>query len=204
MANALVLSANRMIFDGKIKHQNFLQVKIDHEIGYNYWKKYVAAAFWCQVSTPINLTLTFLAAITTAQANTRELISDSIFEKITIVTLVITTLNTFFRPHTQYSQNTAMLQKWNDVGIKFEKEYYKKTYVRFFSDDELRSIETKIKSYEDIQDDVHAIRKGEGGGAINFLTDLIFLLSYSTCIRKYKRWLDMDNAIHAEVERTPK
>jgi hypothetical protein len=90
----------------------FLKKKIDKEIGYNYWKKYVASVFWSQISTPINLTITMLTAITTAQIQTNDLISPTVGSNLAIVSLILATLNTFFRPHTQYATNTELLTKW--------------------------------------------------------------------------------------------
>jgi hypothetical protein len=62
----------------KFEKLYILRNKLDKEIGYNYWKKYVASAFWSQISTPINLTITFLTAVTTAQSQSENLLSHSI------------------------------------------------------------------------------------------------------------------------------
>lgn len=181
--------------EGKMKHFIFLQMKLDRDIGYNYWKKYIASMFWSQVSTPINLTITFLTAVTTAQAQSDQLLSASLYSQIAIISLIITTLNTFFRPHTQFSYNTDQLQKWTDVGIQFEKEYYNKLIIKKFCATDLTLIEDKIKKYETIQDNINVIRKAEGTGAINFITDLLFLIALHSCIRNYKRWLDLDKKV---------
>jgi len=76
----------------KFEKLYILRQKLDKEIGYNYWKKYVASAFWSQISTPINLTITFLTAITTAQSQSGSLLPQSIYSHIAIASLVITTL----------------------------------------------------------------------------------------------------------------
>ena len=157
---------------------DFLMKKIDREIGYNFWKKYVASAFWSQISTPINLVITFLTAITTAQAQTSDLLPQNIYSQLAIVSLIITTLNTFFRPHAQFATNTEFLQIWSDLGVRFEKEYYDK-----------------------IQDDMNVLRKTEGANTVNFLTDCIFMICYSTCIRNYKRWMDHDLKIAKDTDK---
>jgi len=184
-----------LLMEEQLTKLDFLMKKIDREIGYNFWKKYVASAFWSQISTPINLVITFLTAVTTAQAQSPDLLPQSIISQLAIVSLIITTLNTFFRPHTQFAMNTEFLQKWNDVGVRFEKEYYDKVIVRLFTEEEFKNIKEKIKNYEKIQDDMNVIRKSEGTNTVNFLTDLIFIFCYSTCIRNYKRWLDHDHKI---------
>ena len=188
------------LMDEQMAKLDFLMKKIDRDIGYNFWKKYVASAFWSQISTPINLVITFLTAITTAQAQSPDLIPQSIYAQLAIVSLIITTLNTFFRPHTQFATNTEFLQKWNDVGISFEKEYYDKIILQSITDDDFKVVKEKIKKYEMIQDTMNVLRKSEGTNTVNFLTDLIFIICYSTCIRNYKRWLSHDQKVAKDMD----
>jgi len=174
----------------KFEKLYILRHKLDKEIGYNYWKKYVASAFWSQVSTPINLTITFLTAITTAQSQTQSFLSQNIYSQIAITSLIITTLNTFFRPHTQYAANTEYLSKWKEQDIEFEKEFFNR-----IEDETTEIYQTKIEKYQALQEKVDVLRKSEGTDMVNFLTDFIFLICYSTCLRKYRRWLDVDRRI---------
>jgi hypothetical protein len=180
----------------KYEKQRVLWKKLDKEIGYNYWKRYVASAFWSQISTPINLTITFLTAISTAQAQENGILSHDIFSRLTIISLVITTLNTFFRPHTQYASNKENMNKWKEIGIRFEKEYFNRLEEKSET-----SCEEKIIAYGKIQDDVDTLRKSEGTELVNFLTDFIFLIAQVTCLRRYKCWLDMDRIIVKEVKK---
>jgi hypothetical protein len=177
----------------KFEKVYILRHKLDKEIGYNYWKKYVTSAFWSQISTPINLTITFLTAITTAQSQTEGLLSHSVYSQIAIASLVITTLNTFFRPHTQYASNTEYLSKWKELGIEFEKEYFNR-----MEDESIEIYESKIGKYQKLQEKVDDLRKSEGTEMINFLTDFIYFICYRTCLRRYKRWLDVDRRIITE------
>ena len=48
---------------------------INQDIGFSWWKRYIAAAFWANISTPLNLGITLLTAITTGQAASQNLIS---------------------------------------------------------------------------------------------------------------------------------
>jgi len=177
----------------KFEKLYILRNKLDKEIGYNYWKKYVASAFWSQISTPINLTITFLTAVTTAQSQSENLISHSIYSQIAITSLIITTLNTFFRPHTQYAANTEYLSKWKTLGIEFEKEYFNR-----MEEESIEAYKSKIEEYQKIQEKVDDLRKSEGTEMINFLTDFIYFICYRTCLRRYKRWLDVDRRIITE------
>ena len=177
----------------KFEKLHILRNKLDKEIGYNYWKKYVASAFWSQISTPINLTITFLTAITTAQSQSENLLSHPIYSQIAITSLIITTLNTFFRPHTQYAANTEYLSKWKTIGIEFEKEYFNR-----MEEESIEVYKLKIDEYLKIQEKVDDLRKSEGTEMINFLTDFIYFICYRTCLRRYKRWLDVDRRIITE------
>lgn len=185
-----------------LRYVEFLENKLDRDIGNYYWKKYVAAAFWAQISTPVNLIITLLTAVTTAQATSQNILSEYIYQIVAVSSLVITTLNTFFRPHSQLTYNTEMLQKWGEIGIEFEKVYY--MYLDEDYDYEHienmkpKQLENKIKLYRTIQDKINNQRKNEGVGTINFITDLIFLISMNTCIRSYKCWLDHDKKIQLE------
>jgi len=177
----------------KFEKLYILRRKLDKEIGYNYWKKYVASAFWSQISTPINLTITFLTAITTAYSQTESIISQSTYSHIAIASLVITTLNTFFRPHTQYAANTEYLSKWKELGIEFEKEFFNR-----MEEESIEIYQSKIEKYQKLQEKVDDLRKSEGTEMINFLTDFIYFICYRTCLLRYKRWLDVDRRIIKE------
>lgn len=178
-----------------IKKIIFLKKKLDKEIGYNYWKKYIASVFWSQISTPINLTITMLTAITTAQIQTSDLISQQISSQLAIVSLIITTLNTFFRPHTQYATNTEYLSKWNDLGVQFENEYYNRVEGKNIED-----FRKKLQAFQIIQNEVNNLRKAEGTNTINFLTDIIFFSCFATCLRNNKNWLDGDKKVEESVK----
>ena len=78
-----------------IKKVIFTKKKLDKEIGYNYWKRYIASVFWSQISTPINLAITILTAITTAQIQTNDFVSPSASSNLAVISLILATLNTF-------------------------------------------------------------------------------------------------------------
>ena len=183
----------------KFEKLYILRHKLDKEIGYNYWKKYVASAFWSQISTPINLTITFLTAITTAQSQNGSLLPQSIYSHVAIASLIITTLNTFFRPHTQYAANTEYLSKWKEIGIEFEKEFFNR-----MEDENIETYTSKIEKYQKLQEKVDDLRKSEGTEMMNFLTDFIYFICYRTCLRRYKRWLDVDRRIITESKKEMK
>jgi hypothetical protein len=176
----------------------FLENKLDQDIGFYYWKRYIAAAFWAQISTPINLVITLLTALTTAQATASDILPHSIYSQISIVSLVITTLNTFFRPHVQLNANNELMKKWVELGIEFENLYYDDLED---PKENTKELDKRIKRYKNLQDKINDQRKSEGPGTINFTTDFIHLICMATCISQYKRWLDHDKKILKEAEK---
>jgi len=61
-----------------------IENKLDKEIGFYYWKRYIASAFWSNISTPINLSITLLTAITTGQATTEQLLPQNIYVNLSM------------------------------------------------------------------------------------------------------------------------
>ena len=57
-------------------HLVSVEDNLDKLLGFYYWKRYIASAFWSNISTPINLAITLMTAMTTAQATTLNLFSN--------------------------------------------------------------------------------------------------------------------------------
>jgi hypothetical protein len=171
-------------------YQDRKRNRINRDISWFYWKKYVAAVFWSQLSTPVNLSITLMTALTTAQANAPELLDSEIYKKLTIVTLILTVINTFFKPHEKAQHNKDYMKKWNLVGIEFEKVYYsKKNNVMnsYASDDDA------VNDYEKVEEKMNEMRQKEGPDVTNFVTDFIHLICYLTCLKNYRYWIKIDD-----------
>ena len=80
-----------------------LENYLNYTLGFWWWKKYVTTAFWSNISTPVNLSITLLTAVNTGQSTTNSYISTNAFMYINIATLILTSMNTFFRPFEQYT-----------------------------------------------------------------------------------------------------
>jgi len=166
---------------------DFLEDKLNEDIGWYYWKKYVAAAFWSQVSMPMNLIITLLTAVTTAQATSPNLLPDSVYRSISISTLFITVINTFFRPHDKMTKNLELVRSWNEVGMKFEKLFYDDLDNEY---DRQEDIDAAIAKYKGLQDEINELRSLETPDTMNFLTDMIHLTVMYSCLRRKHNWLD--------------
>lgn len=166
----------------------FMESKLDIDIGYYYWKKYIASAFWSNISTPINLIITLLTAVTTAQTASSNIVSEKTSINLSITALIITALNTFFRPHTKMSSSIELMKKWVELGNDFEELYY--TEHKYSTKSEFI-----IEKYKELQLRSNTLKESEGPDTMNWLTDLIHFISKKSCIKKYQRWLDTNKQI---------
>lgn len=175
-----------------------LQRKLNGELGDVWWNLYVAGAFWSNISTPINLAITLLSAITAGQATTKNLLSPSAFIKISIASLVISTLNTFFRPHSQLMSIMDSMKSINDLGFKFETTYYSEC-------NNVDDYKRRYKEYKAILIELNKFQQSKSPDQQNFLTDFIYwLLKKYSCLRGNYKWLDLDMAYIDEQENNHK
>ena len=156
--------------------------KLNYDIGYFWWKQYVYCAFWSNISTPINLLITILTALTTGQSATNSLISQSTSTQLGITALFISIFNTFFRPTQQLHDNTKVLKEWMDIGEKFEEIYYDKVYTIDEKKDRLQKLQALF-----IENN-----KLKRNNTNNFLIDLIFITADYLCIKNKIYWIHND------------
>lgn len=158
-----------------------LEAKLNTTIGKYWWKKYISAAFWSNIATPINLAITLFTTLTTGQAATDNLLSQDTFVRISIVSLILSTLNTFFRPHQQTNSNIEAMNKWRQLGTKFEETYYSECFNDLDYD-------RRIKNYQELQKDVHNEQITQESAIQNYLTDLIYFCVSKSCLAK-SEWI---------------
>jgi hypothetical protein len=180
-----------------------LNNKLDHQIGFYWWKKYIAGAFWSNMSTPINLTITLITALTTGQAATKDLIPDNIYINLSIAVLVISTLNTFFRPHLQMMENVNSMQKWTEFGCKYSNiinDIEKNKDGKYIFDlENPKNLEYKIGLLRDLQKTINAHITTITSVNQNFLTDLIHIFARKTCLGNKERWTYLEEANYPEI-----
>jgi hypothetical protein len=179
----------------RLEYMEEIETKINTEIGYRFWKKYVTAAFWSYISLPINLSITMMTALSTGQAATDNLLSKSVYVNISLATLVISILNTYFRPYVQMNQNVDYMNKWSVLGYKFEEIYYSERKTT-------SQINIRISKYEDLMKSINELKKAEILETQNFLTDSIHLAlrSCDCCLKNKSSWLALDEILQQEDE----
>ena len=152
---------------------------INRDSGFYWWKRYTYSAFWSISATPINFLITIFTALTTAQTTTGTLLGNNLSATMGITTLLLSVVNTFFKPYTQLTDNQALKEKWADIGIEFETIYYSPAH----NEEEKKN---KLIKLEDHWDKVCNLKKTDDN---NYFIDVIFLISKTFCIRKDIKWL---------------
>lgn len=166
-----------------------LQERVNRDLGNHWWKKYISAAFWSNLSTPINICITFFTALTTGQTATSNLLSTQAVIGLGLATLVLSTLNTFFTPHKKMVSHMEEMNKWQELGSQFESVYYSNN----FDEDDF---ERRFKAYEDIQKNIHQLTIKQQTTDADFLTDLIYLCAARTCLKR-ERWIN-ETTLHQD------
>ena len=157
-----------------------LKDKLDKDLGFYYWKYYIAGAFWSNIATPINLAITILSALVSGQANTDSLLSMQVYRNLSIALLLLSTINTFLRPHIQMNENVQMKKKYDAIGSEFERIVFSNI-----------SETNKIKNYELIAEKIDQLRINDTPVSQNYLTDLIHIICRNTCLIEQNLWLNL-------------
>lgn len=166
-----------------------IQNKLDGEIGYMWWKRYVSSAFWNHFATTVNFSMTILTVLISGQTNTKGIFSEDVYKDITILTVVLSTINTFFSPHTQLSKNIDSMNKYSEFGTKLEEIYYTKI-------DNVDEIKNKIEQYTTLLLEINKFRNSqESERSQNVITDVIHAVFRRVWLKDKERWLDLDNEL---------
>jgi len=152
--------------------------KMNKDVGFFWWKRYIYSAFWQNISTPINLSIVILTAFTTGQSATSNLISANTSTILGVVTLFLSIFNSFFKPYEQLSTNQKHLHDWAGMGEELDEIYYDKVYTLDEKMARLKKLEKLFKKVSNLK------RTDEN----NFFIDLLYLIIRRTCIGGNIRW----------------
>lgn len=195
--NTLITSLDKSIFPinyfkDRKNYMKEVEMKLNNEIGYRFWKRYINAAFWSYVSMPINLSITMMTALSTGQATTNNLLPKELYVNISLATLVMSVLNTYFRPYIQMTKNMELMNKWNEMGCQFEAIIYSENKY-------LEHIEQRLEKYDELMKEVNDLKKTETLDTQNFLTDTIYfgIRSVGWGLKGRDSWLSLDESYKA-------
>lgn len=152
--------------------------KMNKDVGFFWWKRYIYSAFWQNISTPINLSIVILTAFTTGQSATSNLISANTTTILGVVTLFLSIFNSFFKPYEQLSTNQKHLHDWAGLGEELDEIFYDKVYT---IDEKL----ARLKKIEKLFKKVSNLKRTDEN---NFFIDLLYLIIRRTCIGGNIRW----------------
>ena len=132
---------------------------LDFKIGYYYYDSYYNSWFWTNISMPINLALTLSTALIAAQASsTGSLLSEHDYMMLSFTTMILTTVNSYFKPQIKSMDSGATLTKWVELGYKLDNLLF-----------ENKSSEELYKDYKELFTDMHKQASSQAGSR-NFLT----------------------------------
>jgi hypothetical protein len=138
-----------------------LKEHLSYRIGFNYNRTWHCASFWTNVSTPINLALTLLTALLAADASsTGTLIDSHQYMILSFTTMILTTINSYFKPHIKSTDVNDALTKWIEQGHKLE--------TLEFSDIDIKQ---KYQQYIELLKEANILIKNQASKDRNFLTD---------------------------------
>ncbi len=143
------------------KEINRLKDHLNVRIGFNYNKTWHCASFWTNISTPINLSLTLLTALLAADASsTGNLISQNQYMILSFTTMILTTINSYFKPHIKSTDVNDTLTKWIEQGHNLESLEFTNL-----------NLKAKYEGYIKVLNDTNSLIKLQASKDKNFLTD---------------------------------
>ena len=157
---------------------NYLD-KINTDVGYYWWKRYIYTAFWNNISTPINLSIIVLTALTTGQSATQNLITLETSTILGAITLFVSIFNSYFKPHEQFNYNQAILKQWATLGEEFDNIFYNRAYT-------ITEKEERLTELQSLFSKVSSTRRDDDN---NFCIDCLYIFIRHICIRNNITWL---------------
>ena len=149
-----------------------LQGNLNLRIGTQAWKKYISAAFWNYISTPINFTITLFTALTAGQTGTQStyLTEKQLFIML-FISFLLSIINTFFKLKEKALLNYESSKKYDEFGAKFEEIYY----MPLSNDYDLK---IKLAEYKILQEEINKYSQKESIEHVNYFTELIYICFY--------------------------
>ena len=161
---------------------------LDKWIGFYYNQTYYCGWFWTNVATPISLALTILTAINAAQSSTKTFIPDNVYTILSFTTMILTTLNSYFRPNVRSIDANARLVKWIGFGHQLE----------HLSFDVLPEGKEKFGKYQKLLKDMDDFVCIQAAQERNFITDWWHSLMRWKNGDKSELWLSWEEKIVIE------
>ena len=149
-----------------------LQGSLNVRIGTQAWKKYISAAFWNYISTPINFTITLFTALTAGQTGTgSNYLSERQLFIMLFISFLLSIVNTFFKLKEKALLNYEASKKYDEFGAIFEEIYYMPLSTE-------NDMKTRLSKYKVLQEEINKYSQKERIENVNYFTELIYLCFY--------------------------
>ena len=146
-----------------------LQGSLNLRIGTQAWKKYISAAFWNYISTPINFTITLFTALSAGQSGTQsEYLSEKQLFIMLFVSFLLSIINTFFKLKEKALLNYEASKKYDEFGAIFEDIYYMPLSCEY-------DMNSKLIQYKLLQEEINNHSQKESIENVNYFTELIYI-----------------------------
>lgn len=146
-----------------------LQGSLNLRIGTQAWKKYISAAFWNYISTPINFTITLFTALSAGQTGTKSTyLSEKQLFIMLFVSFLLSIINTFFKLKEKALLNYEASKKYDEFGAKFEDIYFMPLSCEY-------DMITKLSMYKKLQEEINKYSQKESIENVNYFTELIYI-----------------------------
>jgi len=174
-----------------------LQSNLNYRIGTQSWKKYISAAFWNYISTPINFTITLFTALSAGQTGSKStyLSEDQLFY-ILLSSFLLSIVNTFFKLKEKSILNYEAAKKYDLFGAEFEKIY-------FMPLDNENHLLQKLNAYLLLQEQINKYSQKESIENVNYLTEVFYNCTKQLFSNRMKR-LNVDERFWYLDGNTPK
>jgi hypothetical protein len=177
----------RLTLDLPKKHRmEFLESELNSSLFVAWNKKYVGYVFWNNMGTPINFTITLLTAMTAAKSTSTSstFLSDSQNTIISITVLLISAVNTFFRPYNKATEHMKFITEVQKYGAQFDEVFYKAKLTN-------EEYEVAYNKYFEIQQNFNKYKSENSIESKNLIVDIIYFFVINITLfqqRKDRIW----------------
>lgn len=176
------LSDGAIIVEGRKTARDemeFIETKLNKSLFIAWNRKYIGYLFWNNIGTPINLFITILTAISASSGSGASFITERQNTILQFTVLIISAINTFFRPYVKSNEHIKFIQEIQKFGTEFDSIYYTpkasavtEDYITFKQ--KYQELFIRFNKYQSEKSLEHK----------NLFVDIIYCLMVNTLMRK--------------------
>ena len=146
-------------------------------------KRYISAAFWNYISTPVNFLITLFTGLTAGQSGSKSsFLTDRTVFVLLFICFILSTINIFFKLKEKAELNYIALKKYQG----FFNEVQKVELMSQVTDDDLLK---KIEGYKNVKKEIDEFTSLEKIENVNYFTEFLFYMYEMRKSRKKMKFL---------------